>query len=523
MNLKLPMQCRYMLLISLCAATVGCGQAEIAAPTVSGAEAEAPTKVVLSSPFAGSWYPGDKDQLAGDIQSYMDDAQGELHKDVSALILPHAGYRFSGATAGYGIRQVAGRTFKRVIVMGPTHRYPIQNKACLPTQTHYSTPLGEVPVDRECVEKLMQFGCFTTMPGVHETEHSVQMEIPLLQKALPPFMLVPIVVGQLNEEAVVQVAAALRSIVDADTLVVASSDFTHYGPNYRYEPFADDVESNIRKLDMQALAAIEKQDFRSFRRFCNDTGATICGRDAVAVLLAMSSPQQKVHLLNYDTSGRITADFENSVSYLAVALSGAWQPNAVKASEPPSASGLSKEEHKRLLQIARKTLEFFYEQERAPEIKELEIELTPAMQEDRGVFVTLNKEHRLRGCIGEIFATRPLYQAVMGNVLSSALRDGRFRPVTVDELASIEMEISVLSPPSVAKSYKDIVIGKHGVVLRKGGRTAVFLPQVAPEQGWGVEETLQHLSRKAGLPENAWKEGARFELFEADVFGEDDM
>jgi AmmeMemoRadiSam system protein A len=142
------------------------------------------------------------------------------------------------------------------------------------------------------------------------------------------------------------------------------------------------------------------------------------------------------------------------------------------------------------------------------------------MKEVMGAFVTLHRSGRLRGCIGEIFPRRELYKAVMDHAINAGVNDRRFSRVQAHELPELDFEISALSPPRAVDSYKDIVIGKHGIVVRKRGRQAVYLPQVAPEQGWNVEETLTHLSQKAGLPGDAWKSDCDFLVFEATVFGE---
>jgi AmmeMemoRadiSam system protein A len=308
--------------------------------------------------------------------------------------------------------------------------------------------------------------------------------------------------------------------LDENTLVVASTDFTHYGPNYNYMPFSDDLPRNIEKLDMAAYEPIRAKDSAAFRRFCEETGATICGREAVSVLLAMLPPQAETHLLKYDTSGRIVGDYANSVSYLAIAFTGAWPDRTTTLPETTPAK-LSAEERHRLLHLARATLDFFYVHGRPPALEDLDIELTPTMRRISGAFVTLTRDGHLRGCIGDIYPTRPLYESVMSNALAAAVRDPRFRPVGADEWPKLAVELSALTAPREVASFEDIIIGKHGIVMAKGDRRAVYLPQVAPEQNWTREETLQHLSQKARLPPDAWREGARFKVFEAEVFGEE--
>jgi AmmeMemoRadiSam system protein A len=155
-----------------------------------------------------------------------------------------------------------------------------------------------------------------------------------------------------------------------------------------------------------------------------------------------------------------------------------------------------------------------------PTAEQLGIEVTPAMKQVSGAFVTLHKNGQLRGCIGEVIAIRPVYKAVMAQAVNAGLNDRRFPPVEQSELDQIDFEVSVLTPPRSVASPSEIVIGTHGIIMKKGEHTALFLPQVATEQGWDLETTLTHLSQKARLPADAWQEGASFEVFEAIVFGE---
>jgi len=182
---------------------------------------------------------------------------------------------------------------------------------------------------------------------------------------------------------------------------------------------------------------------------------------------------------------------------------------------------LSRRDKKQLLILARETILFALSHNRAPQESDLSVTISEAMSQTRAAFVTLEKHGRLRGCIGDILPRRPLYKSVIANAINACVNDRRFLPVTLAECNDITIEISALTPPQEVASSADIRIGIDGVVLRKDGRSAVYLPQVAPEQGWDLETTLTHLSMKAGLPPDAWKEGATFLAFQADVFGEE--
>ena len=183
-------------------------------------------------------------------------------------------------------------------------------------------------------------------------------------------------------------------------------------------------------------------------------------------------------------------------------------------------SVLNENDKVNLLKLARETLVYYMSNGKFPTPEALKIEISVNMKNEMGVFVTLHKDGNLRGCIGEIFPSRSLYQAVMAQAVNSALRDHRFSQVKKDELSDIEFEISALTPPQEVSSYNDIVIGQDGMTLSKHGRSAVFLPQVAPEQGWDLDQTLTQLSMKAGLKPDSWKENAKFTVFQAIVFKE---
>jgi AmmeMemoRadiSam system protein A/AmmeMemoRadiSam system protein B len=394
----------------------------------------------------------------------------------------------------------------------------------VPRATHYETPLGQVPLDVELIDELLEYSIFCHVPQAHEysrggQEHCVQIELPLLQHRQKNFKFVPIIAGQCSPETVEKAAEILKTLVDQDTLVVASSDFVHYGPNYRYVPFKDDIQENIKKLDMDAYEHIAQLDSRGFLEYRRKTGATICGSVPIAILLSMLSQSTEVHLIQYATSGEMTGDFTNSVSYLSVAFSGTWDDPSVVEPDANNAK-LTEQDQEQLLTLARKTMEYALKNRRVPEATDLGVTPTTTMQSPRAAFVTLKKDGQLRGCIGDIFPQRPLYRSVILNTIHACVNDRRFPPVSQEECEDITIDISALTPPAPVESSDQIRIGIDGVVLNKEERSAVFLPQVATDQGWDLDQTLTHLSQKAGLPADAWKEGASFLVFQADVFGE---
>ena len=479
-----------------------------------------PAKVVLRSSLAGRWYSADTETLKKQIEGFFTKADVKPIDNIIALILPHAGYQYSGQTAACALK-VINRKYKRVVVIGPTHYMPMEEMLSVPRATHYETPLGQVPLDTEFIDKLLKYPMFANLPRAHKYEHSVQIEIPLLQHVQQDFMLVPIVAGRCSLETINKVSSILKGLVDAETLVIASSDFVHYGTNFGYVPFKENVPEKIKDLDMGAYEHISQLDEEGFLKYKYKTGATICGYVPVAILLSMMDEGTKAKLIKYTTSGELTGDFTNSVSYLSVAFRGKWQTR-VEVNPQTSGGNLTEEDTKQLLALARKSIIYFLENKKAPQVSELAIAISEAMKQPRAAFVTLERQSLLRGCIGDILPQRPLYKSIIANAINAAVNDRRFPPVTIAECNDITIEISALTVPEPVGSPNDIRVGVDGVVLNKDGRSAVFLPQVAPQQGWDLNQMLTQLSLKARLPDDAWKEGADFLVFQAVVFGEEE-
>jgi AmmeMemoRadiSam system protein B/AmmeMemoRadiSam system protein A len=465
------------------------------------------------------WGIADANVLSRQIESLFQKADVKPINNVIALILPHAGYAYSGQTAADALKTI-NRKYKRIIVIGPSHHLPIEEQLNVVRADYFETILGQIPLDVEFIDNLLKYPMFKNLPNAFHYENSIEVELPLLQYRYKDFKLVPITTGQCTLGTVKKAGQILRGLVDADTLVIASSDFTHYGPAYRYVPFKENIPEQIKKLDMGAYEYIAKLDSEGFFEYRHKTGATICGYIPIAVLLSMLDKDTKVDLTNYTTSGQLTGDFSNSVSYLSVVFSGAWPtPSEIKTQETDLK--LTEEDKKQLLTLARGTISYVLQNKRVPKASELGVTVSDAMSSPRAAFVTLTKNGRLRGCIGDIFPQRPLYKSVILNAINASLNDRRFTPVTEAECKDIKIEISALTSPQPIDSYDKIRIGTDGVVLDKDGHSAVFLPQVARQQGWDLNQMLTQLSLKAGLPPDAWKEGASFLVFQADVFGEE--
>ena len=282
---------------------------------------------------AGAFYPARADRLRRAVATHMKAARPEVPEQFEgqrliALIAPHAGYTYSGDTAAFCYKLLQGRPKpKRIILLGPSHHVWLPGAVSVPANTHYRTPLGEVPVDLPARDRLKACAQCVSSAKAHVPEHSLEVQLPFLQVVwdeAPPIL--PVIVGKLDARQRKSVADALRPLVDKDTLLVASTDFTHYGARFGYRPFAsasgEELGRRIRELDMGAVKHIDALDAAGFLKYCGATGATICGRDAVGLLLEVLAGAGKVKgvSLHYDNSSRVAGSYENSVSYHAHAF-----------------------------------------------------------------------------------------------------------------------------------------------------------------------------------------------------------
>ena len=484
--------------------------------------------MALESTIAGSWYPGTEGGIRALAEKWeklveREPAAGGAYSarpgNPNVLLLPHAGWAYSGETAWRAVRLVRGAEFRRVVVLAPSHRAWIENRLVAPESGAVSTPLGQIPVDREWLDRLALLAPVARNDRIHAAEHSAQIEYPLLQLVLGQgFAAVPLVMGLFGTEQMAMCARALARLMDEQTLLVLSSDFTHYGDDFSYSPYGtaggEDVRAKVASVDDEAFALASRCDADGFAAFIKKTGVTICGHVPIELALRAFPGGVALSRLAYATSSDSDREFSRFVCYTSAAGRVEW-PGEGDAVLDAGARAF-------LLRVARESLERAVRGGGRGGARPLRDGAPPATLLKMGAFVTLNDRTTgaLRGCIGEISPRRPLVDAVAARAVDSALHDPRFMPVTERELCGLRVEVSALTPPRPVASWRDIVLGRDGMTLEKGGSFAVFLPQVAPEQGWDLETTLSYLSKKAGLPADAWRSGAKFETFQAEVFHE---
>ncbi len=459
-----------------------------------------PINTVREAAVAGLFYPSDASALGGMIDGFLTKVNESTVEDLRGLICPHAGYEFSGPTAAFSYKTLAGRDVKTVIVLAPSH-YTLFEGAFLPRVDAYRTPLGLVRISPKA-DELAKVKPFTTAPkcqvdrpawwrqspkaapangeDLPDTwEHAAEVQIPFLQRVLKDFALLPVVYGNVDPA---EVAKALEPVLDDKTIIVASSDLSHY---YPYD--------QARQLDNRCLAAICAMDIDKMK----DQEA--CGKGPILTLMYLAkSKGWYVRLLDYRNSGDTSGEKSRVVGYGAIAF---YAPGKAAQTFGP-------EERKWMLGVARRALKESVTTGKLPQVDTAG--LATQLTEAKGCFVTLTRNGSLRGCIGNIMPQGPLFRAIMSNAQSAALRDPRFRPVQAGELDAIEIEISVLTEPQPLhfKDSQDLLDrlqpGKDGVILKIGENMATYLPQVW-EQIPDKQEFLGSLAVKAGCQATDWK------------------
>jgi len=461
---------------------------------------------------AGGFYPADPAELSKMVDAFLANAAvAKLEGPPVAIICPHAGYPFSGQVAAHSYVLLKGRKFERVVVIAPSH-YESFAFSSIYDGDAYATPLGSVPVDKAFAARLASLSPQIQISGrghgevQGHGEHALEDELPFLQRVLGEFKLVPIIMGDQNYELCRALGVALaKAIGNSGTLIVVSSDLSHYHPY-------DEAVS----IDRQTLQAIGEWDYLSLSRNFETRLWEACGGGPIiaSMIAAERLGAKRAVILKYANSGDVTGDKSRVVGYGAVAL----VREKARTEGKGAGFALDGKEKDALLRIARNAVEMAVKERKMFECSPGGME---RLAEARGAFVTLKKHGELRGCIGYMTPMKPLCMTVRDVAIFAALQDRRFPPVTEAELGQLEYEISVLSPLRRVTDIQEIKVGKHGLLIKEGETEGVLLPQVPTEQGWDRKTFLEEVCLKAGLPKQAWQdEGADLFLFTALVFGE---
>jgi AmmeMemoRadiSam system protein B/AmmeMemoRadiSam system protein A len=470
---------------------------------------------IKEADLAGSWYPASGAQLEKELKSYLDAATPpKTDGDILALVVPHAGYAYSGPVAAYGYKAVRDKGIKTVIILGFSHRKYFDGVSVYGGNA-WKTPLGEIAVDTAMANKIISSNPrFKFQSELFDGENSIEMQIPFIQTALNgDVKIVPIAFGDQDFSDAQALATALAGLVKGrrDCLIVASTDLSHY---YPYQ--------EASSIDGYTIGALGRSKAKEFYDEARMGTCELCGLMPVttSLLVAQTLGYDKIKTLKYANSGDITGDKSKVVGYVSAAIyRKSHQPSALSLQQKKEdAAMLNSDQRKKLLQIARESITNFVKDGKRSTFTEAD----PALNQPIGAFVTLHEAGELRGCIGNMVGSGPLYQTVAAMAIEAATGDPRFKRLTPAEIDKIGIEISVLSPLQKVKSADEIKIPGHGVIVKSGFNSGVYLPQVAAETGWTREEFLTSLcAHKAGLRPDAWKDPAtELYIFTAEVFGE---
>ncbi len=482
---------------------------------------------IRSASVAGQFYPAGREALAEQVNKLLG-GDGEIKRvaglEAKALMVPHAGYAYSGQVAAYAYQALAGRKIGTVVLLCNSHTARFSG-AAVDDSDAWETPLGTVEIDQVLANRLLEATDELKYDSkAHSSDHTLEVQLPFLQVVLGEgFRIVPILFGNAGGDAYSEVARAIAENIGENDLIVASSDMSHY-PNY----------ADARRIDagtLETIASGSPEDLQSTVEAAEAAGiegevTALCGIEGVKAMVAVADRLgwSERRVLHYANSGDIVhGDRERVVGYGAIIV-GKNEDQKSKIEKQDSQgddyrnNGLSEAQKRILMQIARDSVAGFVKHGKAPEFTIGD----PRLNERQGAFVTLKAGGKLRGCIGQIVpGEEPLWQVVRDMAVAAASEDQRFSPIRESELSGLGYEVSVLSVPARITNYKEIELGRHGVIVRKGSRSGVFLPQVAEETGWSKEKFMEELcSQKAGLADNAYKDDPGVELlvFTADVF-----
>jgi MEMO1 family protein len=495
------------------------------------------TSYIRPPAVAGSFYPGSPAELAKMLAQFFHAApKPQIAGKPLALIAPHAGYVYSGAIAARAYKFLEGEEYQTVIIIAPSHTAYFKGVSAFGGKA-YSTPLGEVPIDKELTRKIIAAGGPIMLSDIGhlissgQSEHALEVQLPFLQATLGKFNLVALIMGDQDPLTCTALGEAIARAVGKrdDVLIVASSDLSHFHD-----------QATASKLDSIIARDIEQYDYQQLSDDLQSQKTEACGGGPIvaALIAAKEIGADSVKLTGFGDSGETSGDRSSVVGYLSAVVSQSGQTEKIHVIdeaednpeiksadsgkgylEPASTAefGLSESDKKLLLSIARQSI--------ASRLEGKEFVL-PANMPDAvcaplGAFVTLQEGDELRGCIGTFHPNSPLYQVVTEMARQAAFSDYRFQPLTQNEFNRVDIEISVLTPMKRIYNSDSVVVGRDGLYIRRGNCSGVLLPQVPVEQGWDRTTFLDHTCLKAGLPSSSWKsDQTELYVFQAEIFGE---
>ena len=476
-------------------------------------------QLVIREPVvSGTFYPSNPTELKSQLATFFDAAENKkVSEDAVAIIVPHAGYVFSGKVAASAYAQIdPDKQFKNVFIIGTSH-HTVMNGASIYNKGNYRTPLGIVEVDLDLANQLIENNkIFKFNAAAHSQEHSIEVQLPFLQYRLKkPFKIVPVIISTQSATTCQKIAQVLQPYFTSENLFVISSDFSHY-PAYADAVKTDNLTANAIATNSPEIFAATINE--NADKNIPGLATSCCGWSSVLTLLCMTSvtPGIEIQHVKYMNSGDTSyGDKQRVVGYNSFVIT------IIDAKTGAIDFSLTPSDKKELLQLARETINSELNKREPPQIANDKI--SEAIKSPCGAFVTLSKNDKLRGCIGRFISNEPLYKVVQEMALASAFQDTRFSPVMMNELKDIEVEISVLTPLKRISSPDEFELGKQGIYMIKGRSSGTFLPQVAEDTGWSKEEFLGHCAQdKAGIGWNGWKDADLY-TYEALVFSEKEI
>ncbi|MBU2102253.1 MAG: AmmeMemoRadiSam system protein B [Candidatus Omnitrophota bacterium] len=481
----------------------------LALTLMSGAQAQE----IKKCEFCGSFYPDDPAALGIMLDTYLAAARVQTPPgEIIGVVVPHAGFTYSGPVAAHSYKLLDKNSeIDAVVLLGATHRYPFSGITIYP-RGGFQTPLGTLLVNANIAGQFQSLNFVSFQPQYFTHEHTLEVQLPFIIKALGNPTIVPILFGTITDKQIESFAQRLAEIASQKKLLlVVSSDLSHYLPYL--DAHATDAKTLQFLRDMNETA-LRKEDYRA------------CGNAALAAFIQYARIRKaNIAIIHYANSGDTAGDKNRVVGYAsAVAFlpGNATTLSAQNTGPKPEEEvmqpyTITPDEKKILLRIARSTLQTYLKNKTIPNVAPLSDNLS----QKRGAFVTLTKNGKLRGCIGRIVGDTALYTVVSQMAIEAATGDPRFAPVRFDELNDIHIEISVLTPFEKISSLDEIEVGKHGLIIKKGFSSGLLLPQVPGEYGWDKITFLEQTCLKAGLPPDAYKDGdAILYKFSAIVFNE---
>ena len=482
--------------------------------------------VVRPATQANRFYDGNAQRLSQEVDSFLALHRGSADsRRVAALIVPHAGYYYSGNVAASAYMALNPKQpYKRIFLLGPSHHEWLDGASVNTEADYYATPLGNVKVDRETGMALTTTDgtdltdsekVFFYRPEAHDREHCLEVQLPFLQRRLgdvPP--IVPIIISTNDFQKLSRMAEALKPYFTDENLFVISSDFSHY-PTYEDAYEADGKTGKaIESGDVGRFIAAIEENARSGKR---NLATSACGEFAIITLMLMLDSNYEVKHLMYQNSGDIgDTDHSRVVGYHSFAILHNGN-DGIGRTRTNTDFVLSDNDKKKLKEIALNSIKDSLDG-KSVSVSVSPMQEYPMLSKKCGAFVSLHKHGHLRGCIGHFGEDTPLYEIVAEMARAAAFEDPRFMPVSREELDAIDIEISVLTPMRRIQSLDEFELHRHGIYIRKGYRSGTFLPQVADEVSWTKEEFVGHCSQdKAGLGWNGWKD-AELYVYEAIVF-----